>query len=643
MKPVFRASVLVLVVCAVTLGHTERKLSFRPFRQTSRDQSQSAPAPVKTVNEDATEKPSADPRLDRAQLLIHQVASDALHLEQKDEAARILAKAGELLWTREPDVSRRSFEQAFDMAAEFDRDKPEGSQIVFGGSRVNRGGARQEVLRTVARYDEKLAEQFIKQIKDEPKEHSPAKPGDDPFSSGASASSSAYLSAANAMLDSNPSKAAELAGMALKDGVPLGIASFLFNLGKKSEAAADDVYRLALARARSLPFGVPSVAAASLLAAYPFGDLRVTYSDGASTMVMGFAQQGEKSPAPNPALQIEYLNFAYGLLTAPLPDAPPADSAEANQRDQAYGAMVSLARSLAPKFAKVQPERAAAVDERARFLTSQLGDERRRNFNDRGIPFGADTSAQGNDDDPVQRALDKADAAGDPDQRAQFLMTAAMAALNKKEFDRAREIANRVNDPDGRNELLTYINFDAAQGASSRGELDEARHLAAAIPKLEQRAFVLSQIAEKSIKQEDRPRTVELLDETERLAMKADDSAEKAFALVRIVNLYGQIDMIRAFEVLSEAIDAINKVKDFSIERPLIRRIHLKNWRMITSAISVGSANFESTLSRMAGEDFDRALLLAQKLRQPNLNATAVLAVAKAILMPEKKSEGSSS
>lgn len=635
MKLMFRSIALVLALAAAGFAQEAPKQSAGEKPQT---EPKAAVAPVKA---EFAEKPAVDPRLDRAVLLINQVASDARQFEQKDEAARILAKAGELLWTRDSDTSRRYFQQAFDAAAEFDHDQPGGRQQTFGGARLNRGSARQQVLRTVAHYDEKLAEKFIKQIKDDAKDASPAKTDDNPFASGESESAAAYLSAASAMLDSNPAKAAELAGMALKDGVPQGIASFLFNLGRKSEAAADGLYRLALARAQSLPFGVQPVAAASLLAAYPFGDLRVTYSDGFSTMVMGLAQEGTKGPAPNPALQVAYLNFAYNLLSAPLPEAPPVDQSDAQQRDSVYGAMVAVARSLLPKFVRVQPDRAPAVEDRARLLNAQLSDTRRRNFGDRGIPLTGDPSASATDD-PVQQALDRANAATDPDTRTVQLLNAAMAALRRKEFARAREIVQRVTDPDGRTELLTYINFDAAEGAADRGDLDEARELAAVIPKLDQRAFVLAQIAEKSIKKEDRPRTVELLDETERLAVKAEDSEEKAFALVRVVGLYGQIDTVRAFEVLSEAIDAMNHVKDFSLDRPLVRKIGLKNWQQVTSVQAVGPANFESTLTRLAEEDFDRALLLAGKLQQPSLNATAVLAVTKGVMAPEKKSAGSS-
>lgn len=560
--------------------------------------------------------------LERVLLLIKQVAGEARQFEDRDKSAKVLVIAGDLLWHYEQDSARGIFTQAFEAATEFDKKSPGGS------------GLRAHIIRSIARHDDVWAEQLLSKFREEEEAKSEKQSNVSSIRQDAAPSSTVFLATASEILESNPARAAELASAALQDDVPQEIALFLYRLAKKSPVLANELYARAIARVRSFPRGLQSIRATAYLAPYPFGETRLVYSDGPGMMSITFATEEANAYPLTESLQREFLNLAFAEITAPLPTAPPSDRGEAEQLDATYGIRMWLGRSLLPKFASLQPDRARVIEDQMRVLTAQLSEYRRKSLEDRFKNSSEDTGAA-QTDDPVQRILDEADSAPDPDSKTKGYILATLAALRNKDAGRAEKIVEKISDNAARDQLLAFINFDAARAALTKGDLDRARTLALKVSKIDQRAFLLAEIAEASIKRGDRARTVELLDEAEKMALKAEASTEKAFALVRVVTAYVQIDALRAFEVLGEAIATINHVPDFDFNRPLMREVSFKGWRQFFG-YGLGQVSFESSLERLARADFDRTLLLAQTLDQKDLRAVAILAVSKSALAADR-------
>jgi hypothetical protein len=120
-------------------------------------------------------------------------------------------------------------------------------------------------------------------------------------------------------------------------------------------------------------------------------------------------------------------------------------------------------------------------------------------------------------------------------------------------------------------------------------------------------------------------RAIELLDEAEAEAIKAQPSFVRAQSLLTIVGSFSAVDTVRAFEVMQTAIKSINDIpapgdqKQFANDRP-------QPAAALKSA-ELYNLNFESTLAVLAQTDFDRALLLAQQLTIKDASLIAQLAV----------------
>ena len=261
----------------------------------------------------------------------------------------------------------------------------------------------------------------------------------------------------------------------------------------------------------------------------------------------------------------------------------------------------------------------AAPDEPAAiyFITRQLKDLFARYMPDRRIkvqrridemdePGAIDRTG----DLSLAQPTSPADIAGDARassneaERDSLYARAALAWLAKGEINEAQSAARSISNAETRDRVLAQI----ARRQTSEGRIDDAVAVALDIEDDTARVGALVKLAGAALASRDRVRAIELLDEAEAEAIKAQPSIARAQSLLTIVSSFSALDTVRAFEVMQTAIKSINDIP-------------------APGTADQFNLNFESTLAVLAQTDFDRALLLAQQLTIKDASLIAQLAV----------------
>lgn len=202
-----------------------------------------------------------------------------------------------------------------------------------------------------------------------------------------------------------------------------------------------------------------------------------------------------------------------------------------------------------------------------------------------------------------------ADIAGDArassneNERDSLYARAALAWLAKGEINEAQSAARSISNREMRDRVLAQV----ARRQTSEGRIDDAVAVALGIEDDTARVGALVKLAGAALASRDRVRAIELLDEAETEAVKAQPTIARAQSLLTIVGSFSTLDTVRAFEVMQTAIKSINDIP--------------------TRSADLFNLNFESTLAVLAQTDFDRALLLAQQLTIKDASLIAQLAV----------------
>ena len=189
-------------------------------------------------------------------------------------------------------------------------------------------------------------------------------------------------------------------------------------------------------------------------------------------------------------------------------------------------------------------------------------------------------------------------------ERDSLYARAALAWLAKGEINEAQSAARSISNRETRDRVLAQI----ARRQTSEGRIDDAVAVALDIEDDTARVGALVKLAGAALASRDRVRAIELLDEAEAEAIKAQPSIARAQSLLTIVSSFSALDTVRAFEVMQTAIKSINDIP-------------------APGSAEQFNLSFESTLAVLAQTDFDRALLLAQQLTIKDASLIAQLAV----------------
>jgi hypothetical protein len=585
----------------------------------------------------------AEARRTLASSLLTSLAYEARSFRDLALRARVQARSADSLWDSDMENARSLFRRAWDSAESADEENARLSEEEQRGRSAARGttarrqqsSMRREVLRLAARHDRQLGEEFLLKLEDASKQeaaNAAAQPSgqgtprinpDDPPQA-----MTQRLSLARQLLDDGDiERALQFADPALYPVNTLGM-NILDMLHEKDAAAADQRYISILGRTISDP--ISDANTISLLSAYIFTPyMYITVRPDGNSHTRRWRDNNAPRADVTPALRDAFFRTAATVLLGPVAEPDLSSSGR-------LGSFVVIARML-PLFEKFGNDQTPALRARLAMLSNDVP-ERMRQMDDplytRGI-VPEDASK-----DRVQDALDRLQRAKTSDERDRIYFQAAMAA-SRKDYERARQIADKIEDTELRKQLYAFLTFDAMHQAIDDKKPDDALRLARSQELSNvQRAWGLTEVGRLLAKTEPH-RATDVLDMASAETRRIDQSSpDRLRALVAIVTQLQKVDSARAWEMMGEVIKAANSLSGFSGEDgELTMRVEFKNGGAMTNNFTVESFDLTGLFAALAQEDFNRAADLPKGFTGESPRAVATLAVASTVLNKKQKAE----
>jgi len=596
------------------------------------------PAPVA----DAKPKTEKDPEAERlirerranAQSLLISLAADAATYTDQRLRARTMARVADALWDADPDRARAMFRKAWDAAEMVDDeskritlDEIKEQEKKGGGVAIaNRPSIRAEVLRFAARRDRKLGEELLAKLTADKKQEA-AEAADKARSNlfDTPEAITQRLGLARQLLETDVERALQFADPALMSITREGI-DFLSFLRAKDAQAADQRYAATLARGgAALQSDANTV---SLLSSYLFTPhIYVSFSgSGASNT------QTSRSSAPPevaPELRAAFFRVASDILLRPVA-APGQDQTSAG----VVGKYLMIKRLL-PLFEQFATrETAEALRGQMQALANAVPEEARERDDDtlrEGIR-PPETS-----EDREKALLDRIERVKTSEERDQLYLQLATLYSGKGDL-RARDFVDKIADSEMRKSARAFLDATMTLQAVDQKDVDrilelvrtgELTHL--------QKAWTLSQAA-KLLARTDAEKAQSVLDQADAEARRIDVSnPDRARALLSVASTYMVLDRRKAWDAVYEATKAANSAPTFTGEDGVIRVSLLTKGMSSIRTSSARDFDVAPIFGELAAEDYGRTVELARLFEREAPRASAVIAIARAVLEEKKK------
>jgi hypothetical protein len=570
--------------------------------------------------------------------LVTSVADEARSYRDLALRSRVLARAADTLWDADSDTARTLFYRAWDAAEKGDAeevslktpDKP--PPMVVALRRMSGRDLRAEVLNLVAGRDRALGEEFLARLAADTKHESENVKSDPTTRNTAdswagSEATAKRLQVARRLLDAGQvERALEFAAPGLNQ-VNVNSIGFLSALRAKDRgtaALADQRFSALLALAEFDPSSDANTVSGLSSYAFTPGIYVIFMADGQSR----WSQPGESSGSLNPPnlpalLRSKFFQVAAGILLRPLP--PP----DRDVTTSGYLGSYMVIKRLLPLFDQSAPDAAAAL----RSKMSSLASNDRTKVMDNDSPVltnGLQSKETG--DNGVRNIQDRLDHAKSTTERDSIYADAA-AALGDQGDPRAQDVADKIDNSDRRAQVRSYVDFELVRVAIGKKDPSETTRLAKAGQFTHtQRAWAYTQVA-RLLMNSERPRALQVLEDAADEARRVeDDKPDRALVLIGVARQFVAADRVRVWEILDEAVKAANLTENFTGENI---QLTFPLWTKAGPKFpSIGGEDFSlsGVLGALTKDDLYRSIDLAKSFKNDAPRATAILAIARAML-----------
>ena len=559
--------------------------------------------------------------------LVIALATEARSYSDVALRPRVLARAADVLWDADNVNARALFKRAWEEAEKGDADevtiktKDNPPAMVTAMRRMSGRDLRAEVLTAVAKRDRALFEEFFSKIKsesDSSTDKSAPLPKDDWLVPEAVAK---RIQVASALLNEGQTEKALEYALPVLTAVNMHTINFLSELRAKNAGAADRVFSTLLGRAEADPASDANTV--SGLSSYVFTPgLYVTFDGEGGTRWTQADDQIPVPPSNFPAeLRDRFFQVAGTILLRPLPP-PPSDV-------PARTTKLNMVKRLLPLFEQYAPDTATALRTQLVEMSNAPTLDFMGSANPmiaRGIkpPPTADEALE-----QMQRKLDRARTSRERDS----IYASAAAALLAQNDERARDIADKIEDPERRAQIRQFVDFEFLQRVIKKKAIAEAiRQAQTGKLSNTQRAAAYIDIAG-LLRDTEHQRSLDFIEEAVREVNRIEgNKSDRVVLLVGIANQLVGVDRVRAWEVIGEAVKEANRIESFSGEYTI-------HFPMMTSGNSasfrtIGGENFSLTnvFRALAKDDLYRAVEVAKSFKYEAPRATVTLAIASSIL-----------
>ena len=581
--------------------------------------SQQALAQAKTAPTRKSPLCSRDNALD----MIRQQAALTKTFDNSVQRITVLVRAADLLWPYQQDRARAVFTEAFDLAIESEKEREQKlpSSIIM---RLRVPDQRYVVIGAVGKRDSAWARELTQQMLKSAADNTAASKRN---SIDNLTTSERLFESATQLITTNRNAALDLAAAALNYPAGSGLTRFLYRLAEVDQVTADKFYAQSL-----ITYADKPLRELLYLQAYPFA-----WRDTLNTPVFVFYYEVPGNFAPDRALQRQLIQLllrrAQQALDAPLDEA----DTYRNQNGVMFPATVHLWQGLTrlePYVRESQPDLLPRLVEAREKILVSLSVETQKLLQ----PAQDSTKTTGSFDEQMELAEKEAD----PDERDAVIATTIFReASGKEKLDDLIQAIEKVSRSELRAPLLEYLLFQRAVVAITSKQFEEAKKLILRIEGHEQRAYLYTDIADRLlIKGEPETHVREVLEQAVREANKADAKVFMARTLLTAANYYAKIDLSRAIELLTDAVNCINRMPapEFFLDDQALEITPERKGRggqyqgEYLIRFYMPGLHPATAFRAMAKLDFDSTLALSGALTDKFQRAIATLAVAEECL-----------
>jgi hypothetical protein len=588
-------------------------------------------------------KPTADPEAERilrerraqAQSLLISLAADAGTYTDQKLRARTQARIADALWDADNERARTLFRKAWDAAEIVDQEGLRQMQEDIKQQQAKNGNSavtgppnvRGEVLRLAARRDRALGEEFLAKLKVEKAreatdtaDKSRANPLDTPEGL------NQRLSLARQLLATDVERALQFADPALGTITREGI-DFLSYLREKNAAAADQRYVAMLANAaNNLQSDANTV---SVLSSYLFTPhVFVTFSGGGGASTMQTSRGGEPVIV-TPQLRDAFFQMAAGILLRPQP--PP----EQDQTTAGLQGKYLMIKRLLPLFEQYAPR------ELTEAMRAQMD----------GLATGVPEDLRQRDDDAVREGirppqtkedqektlLDRIDHAKTSEERDRLYIQLAMMIAQSGDL-RARDYISKIEDTELRTQVRSFADATMTIMALDKKDVDRVLELVRTgeLTHL-QKAWALAS-AGKLLAKTDHEKSLAVIEEAAAEARRLEASdPDRPRALMAVANALLVSEREKSWDSTYDAIKAANSAEGFTGEDGELRTSLITKGMTRLRSSSAPDFDVSGIFSELAKDDYNRTVELARGFEHEAPRASAVIAIARAVLEEKKK------
>ncbi len=572
--------------------------------------------------------------------MIQQTAAEAVLWNDKKAAVRALADAADLLWYRTPDQAAKWLRKAWDLTGQVS-ESPKDERLKEYFTRSDQTDLRSVVLGIARKHDAELAEKLLKELSQKELNEKKNRGAFDDRT----ARSEQLLQLAQQAVDEKPGVAFSLAEASLADGISYGLQNVLTSLRKKNTDMANRLFDLALGRFGS---GQPDPSEAEVLAGYLFQS-GVTFSatsTGQTILVMNPAQQNLPSVASSePQRARNFLTAVYDqLLARPIA----LDSPEGKQRAQQ---ILVLGNHVAGRYNTFAPELAQAAQGFLAQLQRQLspdGDTVSSSETQRRASANEDSTKHLTKEEIYEMHVSELEDSADKESNSMFKKMAyikAALATKPEDYQRAKRIAEKIDDDDLRADAVSFVLYRAALFFVEKPEIERAVEIATAISDISRRAVVKIAIAQHllasrrgNLDQEQLNLTqqtaFDLLSDIEKDLKKEGLSANAVKILLGRTAVLARLDKDQALASLEQAVQMINKLDKFDLRDGAAPDLSLG--ALATSGAMVARPrigfDFRSAIEPIINIGFEQLAVVPERITSKELRGVGRLEVARLYL-----------
>lgn len=558
--------------------------------------------------------------------------------------ARVQMLAADALWKADEERARLIFRRAWEAARASDRaDREEAAReagLPSDSADAIVTDARDEVMARAAARDPRLADAFLRELTGEnnrASNNARNQPSRRTAWHEPSASGQRRLTLAYELVNKGEySRAAQVAGPVINEGVSADLMAFILRLRERSAADADALYlRLLASMKATVETDANSVLLASALIVSP--ELLIVIDEQGTLQLRPIARAARKAVASQSVVQNVRDAFYNAAATALL--RPQPVRADANVTQSTASRFFAINRLL-PFFEREAAQYVAELSARRDALGNEIEAGRRATLTSQ---LELRRLTPRNETDPLGPQVEQLARAQDQAERDRISLSMITTAARNRLWDRARRTAAAIENSDLRRAAQSFIALSQIADITRTYKEDKendyepvVKFVGSADVPPAAAAWGFAQAAEIAARKGDRQRVSEIINEAQARAARVEMGTRQRIAAYAVVTLAAaRVEPIRAWEMLPELVKAANASDDYAgddITLEVEANVNLPVEVSEQFSVTTEAFRLDTVFATMASLDFDRAQTQARELSGEIPQALARIAIARSAL-----------